>query len=84
MGASGNTGLPHIHRHPLSLSLSVCHTFSRFQASVACGVLIKILLKYYLYNTNCIKMIKGLERLKNAVNEYMAELRPTSQNGGWS
>jgi hypothetical protein len=27
-------------------TLSLSHTLSRFQASVACGVLIKILLKY--------------------------------------
>jgi hypothetical protein len=46
MGASGNTGLPHTQASSLSLS----HTFSRFQASVACGVLIKILLKYYSSN----------------------------------
>jgi hypothetical protein len=26
-------------------------------------------------------MIKRLEMLKNAVNKYMANLRPTSQNG---
>jgi hypothetical protein len=30
------------------------------------------------------KMIKRLERLKNTVNKYMADLRPTSQNGSWS
>jgi hypothetical protein len=42
-GASGNTGLTHTQASPLSLS----HTFSRVQASVVCGVLIKILLKYY-------------------------------------
>jgi hypothetical protein len=29
-------------------------------------------------------MIKRLERLKNTVNKYMADLRPTSQNGNWS
>jgi hypothetical protein len=29
-------------------------------------------------------MIKRLERLKNTVNNYMADLRPTSQNGSWS
>jgi hypothetical protein len=29
-------------------------------------------------------MIKRLERLKNTVNKYMADLRPTSQNGSWS
>jgi hypothetical protein len=29
-------------------------------------------------------MTKRLERLKNAVNKYMADLRPTSQNGSWS
>jgi hypothetical protein len=28
-------------------------------------------------------MIKRLERLKNTVNKYMADLRPTSQNGSW-
>jgi hypothetical protein len=33
---------------------------------------------------NCKKMIKRLERLKNTVNKYMADLRPTSQNGSWS
>jgi hypothetical protein len=27
------------------------------------------------------KIIKGLERLKNTVNKYMADLQPTSQNG---
>jgi hypothetical protein len=30
------------------------------------------------------KMIKRLERLKNNVNKYMADLRPTSQNGSRS
>jgi hypothetical protein len=29
-------------------------------------------------------MIKRLERLKNAANKYMADLRPTSHNGSWS
>jgi hypothetical protein len=29
-------------------------------------------------------MMKRLERLKNNVNKYMADLRPTSQNGSWS
>jgi hypothetical protein len=30
-------------------------------------------------------MIKRLENLKkNTVNKYMADLRPTSQNGSWS
>jgi hypothetical protein len=29
-------------------------------------------------------MIKRIERLKNAVNKYMADLRSTSQNGSWS
>jgi hypothetical protein len=29
-------------------------------------------------------MIKRLERLKNTVNKYMIDLRPTSQNGSWS
>jgi hypothetical protein len=29
-------------------------------------------------------MIKRLELLKNNVNKYMADLRPTSQNGSWS
>jgi hypothetical protein len=29
-------------------------------------------------------MIKRLERLENTVNKYMADLRPTSQNGSWS
>jgi hypothetical protein len=28
--------------------------------------------------------MKRLERLKNTVNKYMADLRPTSQNGSWS
>jgi hypothetical protein len=32
----------------------------------------------------CIKTIQMLERLKNTVNKYMADLRPTSQNGSWS
>jgi hypothetical protein len=29
-------------------------------------------------------MIKRLESLKNTFNKYMADLRPTSQNGSWS
>jgi hypothetical protein len=33
---------------------------------------------------HCIKMIKRLESLKNAVNKSMADLRPTSQNGSRS
>jgi hypothetical protein len=33
---------------------------------------------------NFINMIKRLEKLKNTVNKYMADLRPTSQNGSWS
>jgi hypothetical protein len=45
--------------------LSLSHTLSHFQASVACGVLIKI-----------IKMIKRLDRIKNTVNTYRADIRP--------
>jgi hypothetical protein len=47
------------------------------QASVACGVLIKILNKLY-------KDDKNIRTTKNTVNKYMADLRPTSQTGNWS
>jgi hypothetical protein len=29
-------------------------------------------------------MMKRLEMLRNTANKYMADLRPTNQNGGWS
>jgi hypothetical protein len=69
MGASGNTGLPHTQ----ASSLSLTHTFSRFQASVACGVFIKILLKYYPQKSS---KSKKITKVKNTVNKYMADLRP--------